>query len=525
MNRTMLFLALLALGAGRAAADDGSWVTQRGYVPAEGALYSEAGNPDIVMEKEYLELRDVGLGTTRAVFQFRNTAAAAVIAECAFPILFDFVCRQITLDGVPAWDFGDVVPGRYASAEQGSPEDKGFVNDVISALSIPTDPWDAKAALKASSEDPDVYYAGTYFRDDKYPRGRAELNPVKLQKLLGFRIQQDGKDVTVTTCVVEFGDAPGHLVLHFRHQLSFAAGASSVVTVTYAMPTRSAVSAEPTSPRSPGIRREFSWKYILETASSWKDSLGKIVLSVPPGLRTDLAAPWRYVGTANGQLLYTAEGWKPKPEQNLELTWRDAVVDYPGFWRDQKEGLDDTEFSVARGQAKLLGASSFLAETADVFLPVGIWRGAPFDAARVFDGLPETAWAVRTARSGVGEYVRFSLDKAVDRIEIANGFQRSTVNFPDKDTWSYYGKNNRVKVLDLVRDDGTPVAKLRLADTREIQRFNVTLPPGTYRAVIADVYKGSRWNDTCLGEMTFIPGTAAGFDDLNRDAFFSSCLR
>ena len=103
VNRTMLFLTLLALSAGRGAADDGSWVTQRGYVPAEGALYSEAGNPDIVMEKEYLELRDVGLGTTRAVFQFRNTTAAAVIAECAFPILFDFVTRPITLDGKGSW--------------------------------------------------------------------------------------------------------------------------------------------------------------------------------------------------------------------------------------------------------------------------------------------------------------------------------------------------------------------------------------------------------------------------------------
>ena len=99
------------------------------------------------------------------------------------------------------------------------------------------------------------------------------------------------------------------------------------------------------------------------------------------------------------------------------------------------------------------------------------------------------------------------------------------MSFPDKDTWSYFAKNNRVKALDLVRDDGTPVERLRLADTREIQRFNVTLPPGTYRAVIADVYPGSRWNDTCLGEMTFIPGTAVGFDELNRDGFFSPFLK
>jgi hypothetical protein len=117
------------------------------------------------------------------------------------------------------------------------------------------------------------------------------------------------------------------------------------------------------------------------------------------------------------------------------------------------------------------------------------------------------------------------LDTPVDRVEISNGFQRSAVNFPDKDTWSYFGKNNRVKTLDLVRDDGALAARLRLADTREVQRFNVTLPAGIYRAVIADVYPGSRWNDTCLGEMSFFPGTAAGFDELNKDAFFRPFLK
>jgi len=98
MNRVLPFLLLLAFSTQRLPADDGSWATERGYVPAEGALYAESENPDIVLEKEYLELRDMGLGTTRAVFQFRNTADAAVTAECGFPITFDFTCRPISLE-------------------------------------------------------------------------------------------------------------------------------------------------------------------------------------------------------------------------------------------------------------------------------------------------------------------------------------------------------------------------------------------------------------------------------------------
>jgi hypothetical protein len=113
----------------------------------------------------------------------------------------------------------------------------------------------------------------------------------------------------------------------------------------------------------------------------------------------------------------------------------------------------------------------------------------------------------------------------VERVEIWNGWQRSTVDFPDKDTWSYFEKNNRVKTLDLVHDDGSLVQRLQLADTREVQRFNTSLPAGIYRAVIVDIYPGSRWNDTCLGELRFVQGTAEGLDLLGRDTFFSQFLK
>ena len=514
-------------------------VTNRGYVPAEGALYSEQGNPNVVMEQEYLELRDVGLGSTRAVFQFRNIAASAVTVECGFPIDFAFTARRITLDGTgklvaseedsppagafTAWDFGDVVASRYAVRQAASPRDEGFVNNVLSALSIPTDPWDSKAAL-AADDDPGLYYAGTYFRDDQYPRGRKELDAASLRRLFGFRIEQDGKEVPVATAVADFGKAPGHLVLHFRHQLSFPAGGRSTVAVTYAMPTRSAVSNELRWRTAP-LRTEFTWKYVLETASSWKDSLGRIVLTVPAGLDRDLPQPWKYVGTMQGRQYYTAENWKPGPKQNLSLTWATTMDDDVFFWQHLTEPLDPADLPAAAGPARLLGASSFLTEAADVFLPEGIWHNAPFDAARLFDGLRETAWAVRTPKGGIGEYVRFSVAEQVARLEVANGYQRSTVNFPDKDTWSFFGKNNRVKTLDIVKDSGGMVQQLQLADTREIQMFDLSLPPGTYRAVIADIYRGSRWNDTCLGELTFVRGTATGFAALTRDEFFGPLLK
>jgi hypothetical protein len=276
--------------------------------------------------------------------------------------------------------------------------------------------------------------------------------------------------------------------------------------------------------RSPGVSRQYTWNYVLETASSWKDTLGRIVLAVPPGFHLELEAPWRSLGAAKGLLFYTAENWKPTSAENLSLEWSDTAADYPEFWRQVTEPLDTEDLPTVDSPAKLLGASTYLPEKADVFLPFGIWRNAPFDAARLFDGLPETAWVVRTPKGGIGEYARFSLDSDVRRIEVSNGYQRSTVDFPDKDTWSYFGKNNRVKTLDIVRDNGSLVARLPLADTREVQRFNVSLPAGIYRAVISGIYPGSRWNDTCLGELGFVRGTAEGFDAVSRDPFFKPFL-
>jgi hypothetical protein len=43
--------------------------------------------------------------------------------------------------------------------------------------------------------------------------------------------------------------------------------------------------------------------------------------------------------------------------------------------------------------------------------------------------------------------------------------------------------------------------------------------------VIADIFRGSRWNDTCRGEMSFIRGTAVGFEALSSDPFFSPFLK
>ncbi len=472
MVRLMLLLAAFVLAAAGGFGDEAPQV--RSYTPWAGTLESGDSGTAVSMEKVALELRDLGLGSTRAVYLFHNTSDSAVTADCFFPLELDFTSRE-----------------------------DPFVNDVLSALGVP---------------------AGISLSDEQFPRGSRDVEVGPLRKLFGFAITQDGAEAAVRSCQADFGGRPGSVRLRFGLQLSFAAGARSTVTVAGALPTRSEVAPDPSAPGSP-VRSTYTWKYILDSASTWKDPVGQILLSVPVGVEQELTSPWSYVGTSGGQLFYTAESWKPEAWQNLTLTWTRTDADYVRLWREDAQPLDPGDLPAVDSPVTLLGASSFLPERSDVFLPSGTWHNAPFDPARLFDGLPETAWVVRTPRGGIGEYVRFSLDSAICRVEIANGWQRSTVDFPDKDTWSYFAKNNRVKTLDITRDDGSRVARLALADTREIQRFNVSLEPGVYRAVIADIYPGSRWNDTCLGELTFVRGSASGFAELAADPFFAPTVK
>ena len=496
----LVFLA----GAGLAIADDGSWSESRGYTPAEGALYAEEGNQDITLEKEYLELSDYKTGTTRAVFQFRNTARKAVTVECAFPIKLVWNVPELSGSGEGAgWYFGET--SRYGPRYPNGP-----FNDTI-------DNWlqafGSRGATNVTLEfEDEPNWEGKFLAQKDYPTGRKDFKPNTFLGadgsggLISLDIKQDGKPVALSNCVVDFGNVPGRITLHFRHQLAFAAGAVSRVEVNYAFPAGESSSGDP---YRPGSDNTYSWDYILETGASWKEPIGSLVLAVPPDFRGELPAPFKPIGISSIGPLFLANAWEPTGEQNLRLTWIDSEVDTETMARVWKEFARDIDLESAANPepgVQVLGASSSLPDKADVFVRGGIIRSADFGAERLFDGLRETAWVEGKAGDGIGEYVAFSVDRSMNMMAVQNGYLRSTVDFPEKATWSYFEKNNRVKVLQIEKNNGDPVAGFDLADTRDFQYFMLDLPPGSYRAVIKEVYPGTKWKDTCLGELRFFPG-------------------
>lgn len=140
-----------------------------------------------------------------------------------------------------------------------------------------------------------------------------------------------------------------------------------------------------------------------------------------------------------------------------------------------------------------------------------------YDASSIFDWDVQTAWVVNGY--GIGEYVEvaFPANTQVRATScyIVNGYNKNET------TWK---NNSRVKSMDLYLD-GTLIAHVNLKDTRDQQFFMLpdTIPlntkdlskfktlkveyqeylVSTLKFEITDVYKGDKYEDTAISELSF----------------------
>jgi hypothetical protein len=107
-----------------------------------------------------------------------------------------------------------------------------------------------------------------------------------------------------------------------------------------------------------------------------------------------------------------------------------------------------------------------------------------------------TAWSEGVGNPGLGEWVRFEFGKTVrvDRIEIANGYQ--------KDSQRFRG-NPRIRTLQIDYSDGSSQL-VNLYDITGYQYVTTSSRATTYiKLTIISVYPGDKWEDTSLSEIRF----------------------
>ncbi|MBT3276031.1 MAG: hypothetical protein HN368_22980, partial [Spirochaetales bacterium] len=261
----------------------------------------------------------------------------------------------------------------------------------------------------------------------------------------------------------------------------------------------------------------------------WKGPIGEFFFLKPndwEGDLSDMAPMLRHPAFQ----IYAAFDYEPDRDRQFSLSATSGdYEEISGYMNDIFPSLKKMWTSKSQMRAVLSRvaqnfvadpeASTALSDKIRVFTSTGVIEKAGFGADAAFDGIPETSWSENVPGTGAGEYLEVSLSEPVWGLEIRNGFKRFTA-----DDWvfgfyrfdrdikddsaglkDYHTMNSRVKILSITDTRGTALYDLALSDRRDVQTFTgIFLPAGRYRFVIKDTYEGTRWQDTCLAEITFL---------------------
>lgn len=131
-------------------------------------------------------------------------------------------------------------------------------------------------------------------------------------------------------------------------------------------------------------------------------------------------------------------------------------------------------------------ASSTLIDTTGI--------GFDYSPKQVLDQDFSTSWTEDVEDEGVGEWIRldFPSQAKINTLGIVPGYARDE---------EIYAENNRLKSFELEFSDGTKITKT-LPDTYGMHFVEFsTVKTTSLKLTIKSVYKGSKYNDTCIAEL------------------------
>lgn len=121
-------------------------------------------------------------------------------------------------------------------------------------------------------------------------------------------------------------------------------------------------------------------------------------------------------------------------------------------------------------------------------------EGTDNSAAKAVDGNEKTSWQEGVNGDGLGESLHFELEKAYNIKYIS--FQLGNWNSAE-----YFDWNNRPKELEITVGDITQTITFPDGKTQYWVEFSKEYAASDIDIVVKDVYKGSKWDDTCIAEI------------------------
>ncbi|MGF1655799.1 MAG: hypothetical protein ACFCU3_02345 [Verrucomicrobiales bacterium] len=129
-------------------------------------------------------------------------------------------------------------------------------------------------------------------------------------------------------------------------------------------------------------------------------------------------------------------------------------------------------------------------------------KGNSYAPAQVFDGEKETAWVEGVSGPGIGQRINFRYPATMDRPFTCWGFSILNGYTKNQNTWR---NNARVKTLKVWQNHNL-LGSIALHDTMHGQavRVSMSIQPGDLISFeIAEVYPGSKFEDTAISELHF----------------------
>jgi hypothetical protein len=508
----MIAAAMAALSPAMAAGDDGSWGTS--FRESAGPIYAQTPNADIALESELLRFSAQGspdgttVGVTEAVFMFRNTADREISVEAGFPIKVGLSAGKVTKDHT---DMLYLTKSKYESEMHGLAEAQAFYGEAMS--------FDKKFQPDEYSDE------GAWLIQFRAASARKKVSAKDFEDPFNFSITQDGNPVGWDWVLLESkvtgNDGAGlDLGFHFHHVLTFKPKATSVVKVTYAQDVTRGGGGGGGGYRS---QSQFGWDYVLGTGGTWKGAIGKLLVCVPTDTKTSLPKAFQPLGIHGAQQVFLARDYKPAVNDGASLQWTVDGPISPGYlkqiWFDDPV-IARKPTAPAQDFVKVRSASTSLPDKVTVYTPQGVIKDMDFQPLRLFDGILESAWVEGATGDGTDEWVKIELTRDVLGMYVQNGFSMARTHIEGKNIDSFYEKNNRVESLVIESMDGKFHEKIELEDTNaRLQYIPLAIPRGIYKFIIHSIYKGSKWDDTGLGEITFLPSSDAVVKVLGQDAF------
>ena len=484
-----------------------------------GNIYVTTQNTAISLENEFMYVNQHSMDV-RAVFDFKNNSAADITVPCAFPVIINIPYEY---DGKVI--FSNDFRVRYdEGALSLAFEKKGNVREV--------NPMDYNEKFRVVSIDEYMESYSNFSNLSKASSGDwNEYKPVE--------ILQDGKKVPVTKVGIETKVTISNkmdenerklsykgvitLKLHFYHELKFARGKNSTVEANYKIDMRK------------GRKRGefYNGFYDIYTGGTWKGPIKNFIMLTDASVKVHNSS-----SRFSSQELFNFGTYSYSSGMILSIqNYNPAKNEFFEFVADSYDDemsscyiLEDREKCNFVNGVK---ASSYLKGDFSI-------NEKKFDykPEASFDGNILNGWVEGVAGDGIGEWIEFTLTKPAFGPFMTNGLtHKFSIEDYGKKEWDWdfrhdderytaddienlsWSKNNRIKKMSLENISTGEKKDLNLKDIYageknygETQRMWITcnanknpsiLMPGTYRMYIKNVYKGTKWDDTVLGEVWF----------------------